>query len=145
MTRAIACESGARKESKMTELEALAVRCEQASGPDRELDALVCAAAGFTVEYDRKHNDPEPYYEPVKDYSWQRVPAYTASLDAAMSLVPTDWHVSINGCNDSWHVRLNETACGTVGVSTGFSTLLCGVLTAASLRAIAGTSQEQEG
>lgn len=64
----------------------LVARVEALSGPDREVDALICAAIGWVVKYDRKHNDPTPYYEPVKDYSWQPVPHYTVSLDAAMTL-----------------------------------------------------------
>ena len=69
------------------ELIELAERCEAADGPSRELDAEIALAIGYDVKYDRG-NDPTPYYEPIKEYSWQPVLAYTASLDSAMTLVP---------------------------------------------------------
>ena len=63
-------------------IEALAARVEQASGPDREIDAAIHMAA--TVGKDWTRNDPAA----------ARVWAlhYTASLDAAMSLVPAGFH-----------------------------------------------------
>lgn len=53
------------------ELLALALACEKASGPDRELDGSI----GMTVQ------TPGHY----------RKTPYTASLDAAMTLVPEGW------------------------------------------------------
>lgn len=58
----------------------LITRLERAEGPDRELDAMIqhritsgmgCGAA-------------------------QDAPRYTASLDAALALVPDGWHMSVN-------------------------------------------------
>jgi len=64
-------------------------RLAAAKGGDRELDAAIATQAGWDVRYDR--NDPEPYYQPVPEYSWQKVLPYTASVDAALTLVPEGW------------------------------------------------------
>jgi hypothetical protein len=67
------------------DLEALAKRCEAAAGPDRELDAEIAATAGLRV-VDEGH--------PLGRCCYDRngisivLPRYTASLDAAMTLVP---------------------------------------------------------
>jgi hypothetical protein len=60
------------------ELLALAERCEAATGPDRELDGDIFCALGHA-----------PFIEGA--YCAYRSPAYTASLDAAMTLVPEGW------------------------------------------------------
>lgn len=81
----------------MTNLLELAERCEWAEGPDRELDALIAANLRVGTEHGwafknypqwigradgRVHlDDGGPSFS---------APAYTASLDAAMTLVPTD-------------------------------------------------------
>jgi hypothetical protein len=92
-------------DNSMTEnLNALADRVEAASGPDRELDALIAiqvawrwegwaegdiaveeSARKFGVEYvvDRVANSHKSI--------WKLLPRYTASLDAAMTLVPEGW------------------------------------------------------
>ena len=57
------------------EMLALADRCEKASGPDRDLERLIWSAVG------------SPAIRPI--------PVYTASLDAAMSLVPDGWDCAI--------------------------------------------------
>lgn len=56
----------------------LVQRVEDASGPDRELDARVHQALGY------------------RDQQWAEAPEYTASLDAAMSLVPKGWRFSVS-------------------------------------------------
>lgn len=56
----------------------LAERCEKASGPDRELDAQIAAAF---------HLKQLTYQSP----EWIKDPEFTASLDAAMTLVPEGW------------------------------------------------------
>ena len=67
----------------------LIARLEAATGPCRELDAAIAEAIGHTVKYDKDHpRDTTPYYQPVPDYSWQPVPTYSASIDAALTLVP---------------------------------------------------------
>lgn len=69
------------------ELEALAVRCEQASGADRELDKLVVQAAYPEI------GEPAPHCvgdEPIfwRDPYYKRcVPKLTASTDAILALI----------------------------------------------------------
>lgn len=69
----------------------LAARCEAADGPDRELDAEICRALGLGggnpiiasgMEGWLVGSETNP--NPVK------APAYTASIDAAMQLVPEE-------------------------------------------------------
>jgi hypothetical protein len=76
---------------------ALAERCEKAEGPDHVLDAeIACAIHGYTM-----HEDSDPSKgifafwegEPWKSVcgncsSWAE---WTASLEAAMTLVPEGW------------------------------------------------------
>lgn len=89
------------------ELPALADRCEQATGPDRELDAAIYIAAVFP--YWRLQVDCEPFPEEVQagriqdpeSFGWRESPRYTTSLDAAMMLVPDGWDWN---CGFSNHV-----------------------------------------
>lgn len=61
---------------------ALAERCEAATGPDRELDRLLIPP--------ELHGTPAPYWS-VNDCG-DAVPAnFTASIDAALTLVPEGW------------------------------------------------------
>ena len=73
-------------------MEDLIKRIEAADGPDRGLDAEICEAMGFTVvgHYRRGSN------EPIRGYSWQPVPRYTSSIDAAMTLVPEGWRLQLS-------------------------------------------------
>lgn len=59
------------------ELMALAERVEALTGPDREVDALIAGTEAATAIW---HSEDE-------------TPLYTASLDAAMTLVPEGWYV----------------------------------------------------
>lgn len=63
----------------MTEIE-LAERCEAASGPDRELDFAIIKAVGWS--------ETRPYSR--EDDGWREPVCFTASIDAAMQLVPED-------------------------------------------------------
>lgn len=97
----------------MTDLLALAAECEKAEGPDRALDAKVGAAirlcpdldlskllypdaAEFVAEEDgairvfAKGDDGE-----MRSFHKRGAPRYTASIDAALTLVPEGsvWHV----------------------------------------------------
>ncbi len=82
----------------MTEIEKLAERIGAATGPDRELDAEIFHAIGAPVPFQfankliaLEFNDVEnAYFARVSDDMQVRYspPHYTASLDAAMSLVP---------------------------------------------------------
>lgn len=69
-----------------TTLLALAERCEQATGPDRELD--------FTIDNFMLKHGPEA--DRIRNPRY--VLPYTASLDAAVTLVPEgcDWHCQSN-------------------------------------------------
>lgn len=71
----------------MTDLMELASRVEAGEGADRELDADVFCALGLA-----------PFVEGA--YDAYRAPAYTASLDAAMSLVPQGWGWNVSQPND---------------------------------------------
>lgn len=62
-----------------SDIASLIARCEAAEGPDRELDLAI-----------ELHLEGAGYAYPADN--WQKdVSAYTASLDAAMSLVPEGW------------------------------------------------------
>ena len=75
-------------------LESLAVRCEAATGPDRELDSLIGEAVGLTFRSRRTAGGKNKGREWLVDShggveSWSHhAPAHTASLDAAKSLYP---------------------------------------------------------
>lgn len=85
----------------------LATRVERASGPDHVLDAHIhCAVRGYTMHED---SDPstgifafwtgEPWQSPcINCSSWSEV---TASLDAALSLVPEGWKWSLHSADDA--------------------------------------------
>jgi hypothetical protein len=78
----------------------LAERCEQATGPVRELDALIFKALGAPVPFQFANKlvalnfdeAEQCYFAPIGDMRVRyEPPVYTASLDAAMSLVPEGW------------------------------------------------------
>ena len=90
---------------------ALAARCEAGTGPDRALDAAIVVALtpecigierppldglidSPNAEWLLQWSPPRPWSR-----SWRPVPAYTASLDAAASLVPAgfDWSIRVDG------------------------------------------------
>lgn len=84
----------------------LAEGAEKAGGPDREIDAAIEAvlqlnAPGRLVNYigpfdfDGDNDDGSvTVWVGKKKVARYRPPAFTASLDAAMSLIPEGWHVS---------------------------------------------------
>jgi hypothetical protein len=74
----------------------LAERCEQATGPDRELDTLIAPHAGWKEagKLSVMGSKMPAWLPPGKsgaDNKVLKVPAFTASLDAAMTLVPEGW------------------------------------------------------
>ena len=83
-----------------TTLLALAERCEQAAGPDRELDVAIARALDWKPLY---RDDYSKWWPPaaVEDsrarkrsilhHPTQPLPKFTASLDAAVTLVPEGW------------------------------------------------------
>ena len=83
-------------------LEELAGRCEAASGADRDLDALIACAVGVTSKHpkwvQRWQGALTPYpgkpgYVAHVSGVWWSSAKVTASLDAAMSLVPEGWRI----------------------------------------------------
>jgi hypothetical protein len=76
----------------VTGLLELAERCESATGPDRNLNCAIFA----TVHPEKFEGSAELYARVdwtrnIADWGWLRdlgMPAYTASIDAAMTLVP---------------------------------------------------------
>lgn len=87
------------------DLIALAERCEAATGSDRELDAAIAGLFTHDVESD----DGDFWWGPF-DAAPTRVPDFTASLDAALSLVPEGWHTHLalqdrHSLRWKWHLR----------------------------------------
>ena len=87
---------------------ALAERVEAATGADRELDAqvwLACVPGTTRNElcYIHKASSRECVIDETRDANRRLiiVPYYTASLDAAMSLVPSGYEWSVNWCGNS--------------------------------------------
>ena len=97
---------------KPSELEQLAARCEAAEGPDRELDIAIALALSTYRYGDRvgRYYNAGPKYEGGLDCIGfvthdeseriepgnapdMLVPEFTASLDAALTLVPEGWAV----------------------------------------------------
>lgn len=74
----------------------LAARCEAAEGPDRELDAEIAFATGWATHALHKQEWLRP------DGVVCGLPEYTASLDAATSLVPEGW---------CWQLRHDDRPC----------------------------------
>jgi hypothetical protein len=85
----------------MSKLLELAERCEKAEGPDRELDAEIL---------DVLQNQSWDWWEELDPKWWARGAfTPTASLDAAMTLVPEGWRtamVSEPETDGKWHWRL---------------------------------------
>lgn len=131
------------------ELLALAERAEKATGGDRELDALIRCAVfappgswvkqsqfnGAWCIYDGKCQNGAPrLWEPFNISAHQRAGAFTASLDAAMSLVPEPhkWSITAGHSGDRWQAWVWSLDRGPNWHEAATPTL---ALTAASLRA----------
>ena len=84
---------------------ALASRVEAATGADRELDAAIAVAVSDDVGAWVVEPSPsslfshQPGWFCTSDNRSHKAPAYTASLDAAMSLVPSEayWRLGHDG------------------------------------------------
>ena len=101
-------------------LEALLARVLKGSGPDRELDAEIALAFGIVAQrggncfYGHKHYSvmvlDRDYYD--HDGNAPELPNFTASLDAALTLVPERWKVASLGESperaNSWTVWLRH-------------------------------------
>jgi hypothetical protein len=76
---------------------ALADRCEQAAGPDRVLDAEITKSF---IPRDATHVARSRYgwsFIIAQEFEWLENQPYTASLDAAVTLVPEGWGWLIMG------------------------------------------------
>ena len=80
----------------MVDFIGIAVRCEEAPAPDRELDAAIAGLFSNSVESD----DGDFWWGPY-DETPQRVPSFTGSLDDALTLMPDGWRwVMRQACGD---------------------------------------------
>ncbi|MGX5719875.1 hypothetical protein [Shinella zoogloeoides] len=78
----------------MADLSSLIARLEKAEGPDRELDRdIALTVDGFV--YEKRGKDAKPWFyhstiggrrQLISPYNSERLPAYTSSIDAAVSL-----------------------------------------------------------
>lgn len=117
----------------MSALLELAERCEKAEGPDRELDAGIALAIGWRDCIPCAFNGVKHRMGGILN-----APAYTASLDAAMTLVPEGYHwqagVGIEteyGHRDKAYAWCSQEDCGELSVAATPALALC----AAALRA----------
>lgn len=75
--------------TKAEQFEALALRCEQAVDSDGNLDKAILLALGYSWRgMDYWHSDDKRI--------WRNPSNFTASLDAALTLVPEGWSVSVS-------------------------------------------------
>lgn len=127
-----------------SELLALAERVEKASGPDRELDADIAKAVGVPATLVIGHE----CLGNLRSVP-QNAPRYTASLDAALTLVPKRWRTESIGENPQiagrWTVwlrhRLDDPR---HGVAVGDAATPALALCAAALRARAAQENGHE-
>lgn len=87
----------------MTEQTTLADKIERAEGPSRELDAAVFTAIGgalpshafgMDIALEQDPENPSSFVVPIGEMRVRyECPAYTASIDAAMTLVPEGYAV----------------------------------------------------
>jgi hypothetical protein len=73
-------------------MDELIERLEKATGPDRELDGAIALSLGWTFQ--KMKGDSKPYYRKPGEttyYMRSEVPAYTASIDAALTLGVGQW------------------------------------------------------
>jgi hypothetical protein len=93
---------------------ALAERCEQAAGADRELDVAIARALGWKPLY---RDDYSKWWPPaavadarerkrsILHHPTQPLPKFTASLDAAVTLVPEGWFWEVRDDGVAWVTR----------------------------------------
>ncbi|MDE2596311.1 MAG: hypothetical protein KGL44_05455 [Sphingomonadales bacterium] len=109
----------------------LSERIEAAEGPSRELDWLIAEALGWTR---RQVGQVIAYYAPGDGIMRAGPPKWTASLDAAMSLVPEGWRTSISNTTGlGWFVLVCEY--GRFGEAYAKATTPALALAAAALKA----------
>ena len=131
--------------TKAEQFEALALRCEQATGPDRELDAaiwLLCVPGATRMQWSYVHIATERTCEidETRDATGRLiiVPAYSASLDAARQIDTSALIVFASdiGADGLPMVKVaNNTSTSPVVEHTGIARTLELAWCAASLRA----------
>lgn len=101
---------GASRGLGAAELERLIERCEGAVGPDRELDAAIALLVGYRRKGAKSTigiSDGYVWAEPGEHFSYgTRPPSYTASIDAALTLLPEGWR--LYGLSDQTHFQSNK-------------------------------------
>ncbi len=113
------------------DLNELADRCEAATGPDRELDAMIAVATDFRAEGSNPPSarDLHRAYGGSNEYAdigkhWPRLPAYTVSIDAAMTLVPDAVEIieiSRSKRGGLWTAYLNVSPTADVAADAGYA------------------------
>lgn len=140
------------------DLNELAAKVEALSGPDRGIDALITIAMDpkrQTIVGHKPGRFPrEPIYGPITEFvemaeengkdaaDYLNAPAYTASIDAAMTLVPTDARLIVD--SDGCHCRItkrDDAAWHWNGFAALASTMALAI-TAAALRARAQAASQ---
>jgi hypothetical protein len=127
--------------TRRADILALASRVEAAGGADRALDGAIATALGWTEVHASFLRADLGRPPGVIDW-WDHVPSYTASLDAALSLVPEGlaWTLGQNVHHHYWLASANSINADGAPFSVGNGTHTkypALALTAAALRAIA--------
>lgn len=130
------------------ELLALAQKVAMATGPDRELDGAIARSRGWTFE--KMKGDARPYFRKpgaTAYYMRSDAPTFTASIDAALTLVPAGcWAEGALGRHDCTRSALEIHAPMTydpLGHAEAATPALA--LTAAALRAQAAMMEGRDG
>ena len=134
--------------TRRDELLALADRVEAATGADTLLDALVSAAVNDAVL--EVQDGCRAAFHSADGARWVSVPVlpYTASIDAALTLVPSGWRIHTGDFTiRDWSMAADcESATATVigrdGPEHGHASTPALAITAAALRALAQETPE---
>lgn len=122
--------------SRRDKLLALAERVEALTGPDREVDAATVRALypqAIVEIYCVGDEEPLVFHAQPLVQNKRELPAYTASLDAAMSLVPDAWNFKIHKTGKFYWVEVWKAASSYARTSPDPAL----AMTAAALRALA--------
>lgn len=116
----------------------LAERVEKLEGPDRRLDfdlwVILTNPTGFPALSEPEENRTS-WFDTWKDKGG--FPRYTASLDAAMSLVPEGWKVCLCVDERPGFANVHKLVGGEGPTNIAHASTLALALTAAALRALA--------